>query len=141
MMFRTWFCQATLADGRLGSTSPRSRIITTKCRRPTEKSGTFSRFLGQTVGQTPNPRGSMTTLIVAAIFSLFQATGNPARPTQAGQQQPRKALIESAVTSLPAQVATRSSAVEQRIQRIQDHIISPVIGRSAVEGPSMAAHM
>ena len=43
--------------------------------------------------------------------------------------------------SLTAQVATRPSALEQRIQRIQDHIISPVIGKSAAVGPSLAEHM
>jgi len=65
----------------------------------------------------------MTKLILAAMFSLFQATGNPAQSTPPGQQQPR------------------SSALEQRIQRIQDHIISPVIGKGAVDGPSLADHM
>ncbi len=83
----------------------------------------------------------MRTLILAAMFSLFQATGNPAQPTQPGQQQTRKASIERTVMRLPAQVATRSSALEQRIQRIQDHIISPVIGKSATDGPSLADRM
>jgi CubicO group peptidase (beta-lactamase class C family) len=83
----------------------------------------------------------MTTLILAAIFSLFQATRNPAQSTPTGQEQTREASVESTVTSLPAQVATRPSALEQRIQRIQDHIISPGTGKGAVDGPSLADRM
>jgi len=84
---------------------------------------------------------SMTRLILATMFSLFQATGNPAQSIQPSQQQPRKASIESTFTSLPAQVATRASALEQRIQRIRDHIISPVLGKGAGDGPSLESQM
>jgi CubicO group peptidase (beta-lactamase class C family) len=83
----------------------------------------------------------MATLILAAIFSFFQAARSPAQSIPPGQEQPREAAAESTVTSLPTQVATRSSALDQRIQRIQDHIISPVIGKGAVDGPSLADHM
>jgi len=75
----------------------------------------------------------MTTLILAAIFSLFQE-----QPNQASQQQKRIAAVESTVTS---QDSTRSSALEQRIQRIQDHIISPGSGKGAGDGLSLADHM
>ena len=75
----------------------------------------------------------MTTLILAAIFSLFQE-----QPNQASQQQKRIAAVESTVTS---QGSTRSSALEQRIQRIQDHIISPGAGKGAGDGLTLADHM
>ncbi|HET9217160.1 MAG TPA: serine hydrolase domain-containing protein [Terriglobia bacterium] len=65
----------------------------------------------------------MTKLILAAMLSLFQATGNPAQSTPPGEQQPR------------------SSALEQRIQRIQDHIKTSVFGRGLVDGPTLADHM
>ena len=71
----------------------------------------------------------MATLILAAIFSLSQATGDSARSSQPG------------VTSLAAQIATRSSAHEERIQRIQDHIITSAMGKGAAAGPSLADHM
>ena len=75
----------------------------------------------------------MTTLILAAIFSLFQE-----QSPQASGQQNRIAAVESTVTS---QGSTRSSALEQRIQRIQDHIISPAAGKGAGDGLSLADHM
>ena len=75
----------------------------------------------------------MTTLILAAIFSLF-----PEQSPQASGQQNRIAAVESTVTS---QGSTRSSALEQRIQRIQDHIISPAAGKGAGDGLSLADHM
>src|SRR5262245_54718422 len=80
--------------------------------RQTEKGSLFA-TPGPNCRQTRNPEGSMTTLRLAAIFMLFQGTGNPAQ----------------------------SPVHEQHIQRIQSHIISPGIGKSASDGPSLSAHM